>query len=239
MTDNIVVDAPEVSENSGKKVESNTNSKLNLSTIYGLKAGMTRIFNADGKHVPVTVIKLVPNVVSQVKTTEKDGYEAYQVAYYNKREKLITKPVQGHLAKAGLPKTFARFAEIKVSGVDATKLGSELSLENFPADSYVDVSGVTKGKGFQGVIKRHGFSGGPGGHGSKLHRSTGSIGSSAYPSRVIPGKKMPGQMGNKNETVQNLKVVEINLEKGYLLIKGSVPGSKNGFVKISKSIKKA
>lgn len=239
MTDTNVVDAPEVSENSGNPAETAGNSKLNLSTIYGVKAGMTRIFNEEGKHVPVTVIKLVPNVVSQVKTTEKDGYEAYQVAYYQKREKLITKPVQGHLAKAGVTKDFARFAEVKATGVSADFLGKEVSAGIFSADTYVDVSGISKGKGFQGVMKKYNFAGGPASHGSHFHRRPGSIGQCNKPGRVFSGRKMPGQMGNKKNTVQNLKVVELNEEKGYLLIKGSIPGSKNSFVKISKSIKKA
>ena len=239
MSDNTVVETPEVSENSNAEQTAPANTKVNLSTFYGVKAGMTRIFNEQGQHVPVTVIKLVPNFVSQVKTVEKDGYEAYQVAYYQKKEKLITKPVQGHLKKAGLTPNLARYAEVRTSGVDAEAVGKELSFDEFTTDTYIDVSGTSKGKGFQGVIKRHGFSGGPASHGSHFHRAPGSIGQCAYPGRVFPGKKMPGQMGNKKRTVQNLKVVELNSEKGYLLVKGSIPGSKNSFVKISKSIKKA
>lgn len=238
MTDNNVVDAPETSEKSGNPAETAKKSKLDLSTIYGVKAGMTRIFSEHGEHIPVTVVKLVPNYVSQVKTIEKDGYEAYQIAYYKKREKLIKKPLQGHLAKAGLEKNLARFAEVKTSSVEAENLGKEVSLGKFTPNTYVDVSGTSKGKGFQGVIKRHGFSGGPASHGSKFHRGPGSIGQSATPGRVFANKKMPGQMGNVKKTVQNLKVVEVNEDKGYLLIKGSVPGAKNSFVKISTSIKK-
>lgn len=239
MSDNTIVETPEVSENSKTEQAAPKNTKVNLSTFYGVKAGMTRIFNEQGQHVPVTIIKLVPNFISQVKTVEKDGYEAYQVAYYQKREKLINKPVQGHLKKAGLTPNLARYAEIRTTDVDTSALGKEVSLDSFPADTYIDVSGISKGKGFQGVIKRWGFAQGPATHGSHFHRTGGSIGQCAYPGRVFAGKKMPGQMGNKKRTAQNLKVVELNSEKGYLLIKGSIPGSKNSFVKISKSIKKA
>lgn len=211
---------------------------VDISAFYGVKAGMTRIFDDKGNHVPVTVIKLIPNIVSQVKTKEKDGYEAYQVAYYEKREKLITKPVQGQLKKANIEKYFARFAEIKAEGVDAEALGKATNLTSFEANTMVDVSGVSKGKGFAGVFKKFGFSGGPMTHGSHFHRTTGSIGNRATPGRVFAGKKMPGQLGNKNKTMQNLTVVEVNSEKGYLLIRGSVPGSKNGFVRVAKAIKK-
>ena len=242
MSDNTVVETPEVSENSSPEQTETTapaNTKVNLSTFYGVKAGMTRIFNEQGQHVPVTVIKLVPNFISQVKTIEKDGYEAYQVAYFPKKETLVNNPSHCHLKKAGLTPNLARYAEVRATGVDADAVGKEVSFEDFATDTYIDVSGTSKGKGFQGVIKRYGFKGGPASHGSHFHRAPGSIGQCAYPGRVFPGKKMPGQMGNKKRTVQNLKVVELNPEKGYLLIKGSIPGSKNSFVKISKSIKKA
>jgi large subunit ribosomal protein L3 len=214
-------------------------SKVSLPAIYGQKAGMTRIFDESGKHVPVTVIKLVPNVISQVKTQDKDGYEAYQVAYFEKREKLINKPTKGHLKKAGLDNNMARFAEVKSENVNAEDLGKEVSYENFNASTFVDVTGTSKGKGFQGVMKRHNFQGGPAAHGSKFHRTPGSVGQATYPGRIFKQKKMPGQMGNKTKTVQNLQVVELNEEQGYMLIKGSIPGAKNGFVRIAKAIKKA
>lgn len=213
-------------------------AQVNVNTFYGVKAGMTRIFDEQGNHIPVTVIKLVPNKISQVKTKEKDGYEAYQVAYYEKREKLVTKPKQGHLKKAGLEPVFARFAEVKMDGVDASALGAAVSVDAFTPSSFVDVTGTSKGKGFAGVMKRFNFSGGPGAHGSKFHRTTGSIGQRATPAKVWKNKKLPGHMGQQTVTVQNLVVVETNLEKGYMLIKGSVPGSKNEFVKISKAYKK-
>lgn len=213
-------------------------NKVSLSAIYGQKAGMTRIFDESGNHVPVTVIKLIPNVISQVKTKETDGYDAYQVAYYEKREKLVAKPVKGHLKKAGVEKAFCRFAEIKSSEVNTDDLGKEISLESFAAKTAVDVTGTSKGKGFAGVIKRFNFSGGPGAHGSKFHRTPGSIGQCDKPGRVFAEKKMPGHMGVDTKTVQNLEVVELNEEQGYMLIRGSVPGAKNGFVRIAKALKK-
>lgn len=213
-------------------------AQVNVNTFFGVKAGMTRIFDEQGNHVPVTVIKLVPNKISQVKTKEKDGYEAYQVAYYEKREKLVTKPKQGHLKKAGISPVFTRFAEVKMDGVDAGALGATVSVDAFTPSSFVDVTGTSKGKGFAGVMKRFNFAGGPGAHGSKFHRTTGSIGQRATPAKVWKNKKLPGHMGQQTVTVQNLVVVETNLEKGYMLIKGSIPGSKNEFVKISKAYKK-
>lgn len=213
-------------------------NKIDLPAFYGKKAGMTRIFDENGNHVPVTVIKLIPNYVSQVKTTEKDGYESYQVAYYEKREKLINKPSQGHLKKANLDPKFARFAEIKADNVDAENIGKEVSIEGFTPSTYIDVTGITKGKGFQGVMKRYNFQGGPAAHGSHFHRSPGSIGNRATPGRVFAGKKMPGHMGAKKQTVQNITVQEVNVEKGYMLLRGSVPGAKNSFVRISKAVKK-
>jgi large subunit ribosomal protein L3 len=214
-------------------------SKVSLPAFFGQKAGMTRIFDESGKHIPVTVVKLIPNVISQVKTKETDGYEAYQVAYYKKREKLVTKPIKGHLKKATIDDAFARFSEIKADEISSENLGKEVSVDDFTASVFVDVTGTSKGKGFQGVMKRHNFQGGPAAHGSKFHRTPGSIGQCAYPGRVFAQKKMPGHMGSETKTVQNLQVVELNQEQGYMLIKGSIPGAKNGFVRIAKAIKKA
>ncbi len=214
-------------------------NKVSLPAIYGQKAGMTRIFDEAGKHVPVTVVKLIPNVISQVKTKETDGYEAYQVAYYEKREKLVSSPMKGQLKKAGIDKAYCRFAEIKsTEEVSTENLGKELSLENFVAKTMVDVTGTSKGKGFQGVIKRWNFAGGPESHGHTFHRSTGSVGQCDKPGRVFAEKKMPGHMGVDTKTIQNLEVVELNEEQGYMLIRGSIPGAKNGFVKIAKALKK-
>ena len=212
-------------------------NKVALSEFFGVKAGMTRIFDKNGDHVPVSVIKLIPNVISQVKTTEKDGYNAYQVAYAEKREKLLTKPTKGHLKKNTVAGNFSNFTEIKVKDAAADSLGKELSLDNFKAATFIDITGVSKGKGFAGVMKRYNFAGGPASHGSHFHRRVGSIGNRATPGRVFSQKKMPGHMGMDKVTVQNLQIVEVNHEAGYLLVKGSVPGSKNGFVKIALSVK--
>lgn len=213
-------------------------TKVSLSAVYGQKAGMTRIFDEAGKHVPVTVIKLIPNVISQVKTIEKDGYSAYQVAYGEKREKLVTSPKKGQLKKAGIDKFLTKFAELKVDEAVEENAGKDVSFEDFTAKVFVDVTGTTKGKGFAGVMKKYNFRGGPASHGHKFHRTTGSIGNRATPGRVFKQKKMPGHMGVITKTVQNLEIVELNEEQGYLLIKGSIPGSKNGFVRIAKAFKK-
>lgn len=217
------------SENSGS---------LSLDAFYAVKEGMTRVFTKDGIEIPVTVLKLIPNKVSQVKTNEKDGHTAYQVAYYEKRKKLVNRPLQGHLKKANIEETFARFAEIRTNKVNVENLGKEVDHNNFPKGTFVDVTSTSKGKGFQGVVKRYHFAGGPATHGSHFHRRPGSIGNRATPARVFPNKKMPGQMGNKKVTVQNLEVYDINLEKKYILIKGSVPGHKSSFILVKKSKKK-
>ncbi len=216
-----------------------SDAKVSLPAFYGIKAGMTRIFDQNGNHVPVTVVKLIPNVISQVKTAEKDGYSAYQVAYNEKRESLVNAPEKGHLKKANIEKTFSELSEIKVSEVSADALGKEASLDEFPVATYVDVTGPSKGKGFAGVMKRYNFQGGPAAHGSHFHRRPGSIGCRATPARVFANKKMPGHLGVETSTVQNIQVVEVNLEAGYMLLRGSIPGSKNGFVKVAKAVKKA
>ena len=186
----------------------------------------------------MTVVKLIPNVITQVKTKERSGYEAYQVGLLQKRKKLITRPIQGILKKAKTSLCVTKFAEVKSPNpIDTSLLGRELSYEEFKPNSHVDVSGISKGKGLQGVIKRYGFRGGPGSHGSRFHRSTGSIGNNAQPSKVFKNKKMPGHMGHKKVTVQNLAVIAINEKDGYLLLRGSIPGAKNSIVKIAKSIK--
>ena len=213
-------------------------SKVSLDAFYGVKSGMTRIFDENGNHVPVTVIKLIPNLITQVKTTEVDGYSAYQVGYGEKRESLLTKPVKGHLKKAGVSQNVTNFSELTTENVLVENLGKEVSLEKFTPGLYIDVTSESKGKGFAGVLKRYNFRGGPASHGSHFHRRVGSIGNRATPGRVFKNKKMPGHMGCEVVTIQNLKVVELNQEKGYLLVKGSVPGAKEGFVKITKALKK-
>jgi len=212
-------------------------NKVKLPIFYAQKSGMTRIFDEAGNHIPVTVVKLIPNVISQVKTSDKDGYEAYQVAFGEKREKLVTKPVQGQLKKAGVDKFLTKFSEVKAKGVDAANLGKEVSLEDFAAKTAIDVTGTSKGKGFAGVMKRYNFAGAMSTHGHKKPRSGGSIGQCASPGRVYKEKKMPGHMGVDTKTVQNLEVVELNVDQGYMLIKGSIPGGKNGFIRVSKALK--
>ena len=219
--------------------KASSSNEVELSAFYGIKAGMTRIFDKTGNHVPVTVIKLIPNIITQVKRIDRDGYEAYQVGYAQKREKLVSKPIKGQLAAAKTDKHLTKFAEIKVKGVDTAALGKAVSIANFTADTMIDVTGVSKGKGMQGVMKRFNFAGGPAAHGSKFHRTPGSIGQRATPARVWKNKKLPGHMGDKKQTVQNLSIVEVNPDKGYLLIKGSVPGATSSFVRISKAIKKS
>ena len=215
-----------------------SDAKVSLPAFYGIKAGMTRIFDQNGNHVPVTVVKLIPNVISQVKTAEKDGYTAYQVAFNEKRESLLTAPAKGHLKKASIEKSLSELAEIKVTEVSSDALGKEASLDEFPVSTYVDVTGESKGKGFAGVMKRWNFQGGPAAHGSHFHRRPGSIGCRATPARVFANKKLPGHLGVETSTVQNIQVVEVNLEAGYMLLKGSIPGSKNGFVRVAKAVKK-
>jgi len=211
---------------------------VDLNSFFGVKAGMTRIFDSEGNHISVTVIKLENNYITQVKTTEKDGYNAYQVGYYAKREKLVTNPLKGHVAKANVKEALTKFTEVRMDEVDAAVLGKTVTLNAFTPKMYIDVTGVSKGKGFQGVIKKFGFAGGPATHGSKFHRTPGSIGNRATPGKVWKNKKMPGHLGVKTKTVQNLQVVEVNSEKGYMLIRGSVPGSKNSWVQVSKAVKK-
>ena len=193
--------------------------------ILGRKIGMTSVFNKKGKLIPVTVIEVTPNVVSQVKTKETDGYDAIQLAFGDKREKLANKPETGHLKKANTsPKRFLK----ELRGVLATdySLGQEIKADIFTEGEMVDVTGTSKGKGTQGVIKRYNQTRGPMGHGSQYHRGVGSLGT-MLPMRVLPGKKMPGRMGNEKVTVQNLEVISIDLENNVILIKGNVPGPKN------------
>lgn len=215
-----------------------SDAKVSLPAFYGIKAGMTRIFDQNGNHVPVTVVKLIPNVISQVKTTEKDGYNAYQVAYNEKRANLVSEPAKGHLKKANIEKSLSELSEIRVDAVSADALGKEAAIEEFKPTTYVDVTGPSKGKGFAGVMKRWNFQGGPAAHGSHFHRRPGSIGCRATPARVFANKKLPGHLGVETSTVQNVQVLEVNLEAGYMLLKGSIPGSKNGFVRVAKAVKK-
>jgi large subunit ribosomal protein L3 len=203
--------------------------------LIGKKLGMTQIFSEDGAVVPVTVIEVEPSVVIQKKTGENDGYEAVQLGYGHAKSKHVTKALQGHFKKAD--KGFLRIIREIRTDTANYEVGQELKADVFRVGDYVDVVGTTKGKGFAGVIKRHGFSGGRATHGSMFHRAPGSIGASAYPSRVFKGKKLPGHMGNVRKTVQNLVIYGVRPERNMILVKGAVPGNKNGFVLIKQSIK--
>ncbi len=203
--------------------------------ILGIKRGMTQVFGKNGKLVPVTVIEVEPNIISQIKTKENDGYDAIQLASVEKKEHRSNKPEIGHLKKANTtPKRFLR--ELRGVNVSDYSLGQEIKADIFKVGELVDVTGTSKGKGTQGVIKRWNQSRGPMGHGSQYHRGVGSLGT-MLPMRVLPGKKMPGHMGGEQVTVQNLEVIQIDLENNCLLIKGNVPGPKNSLVFVKSSIK--
>ena len=205
--------------------------------ILGRKVGMTQFFTENGELVPVTVIEATPNAVLQVKTVETDGYEAVQIGYQDLRDVLTNKPAKGHAAKAKTaPKRFIR--EIKDVELGEYEVGKEITVDVFETGDIVDVTGTSKGHGFQGVIKRHGQSRGPMSHGSRYHRRPGSMGAASDPSRVFKGKKLPGQMGGKRITIQNLEIVKVDVENNVILIKGNVPGSKKSLIEI-KSARKA
>ena len=203
--------------------------------ILGKKIGMTQTFTTDGKLIPVTVIEVEPNVVTQIKTVEKDGYDAIQLATGTIRESLSTKPQKGHTDKANTaPKRVLR--EIRGVNVNDYTLGQTVGVDIFSAGEMVDVTGTSKGKGFQGVIKRYNQTRGPMGHGSQYHRGVGSLGT-LLPMHVLKGKKMPGQMGNVQRTVQNLEIISIDTENNCILVKGNVPGPKKSFVMIRTAVK--
>ena len=202
--------------------------------ILATKVGMTQIFNENGELVPVTVLQAGPCVVTQVKTVENDGYSAVQVGFQDIREKLVNKPVKGMFDKAGV--SYKRYVrEFKLEGEYAVK--DEIKADVFEAGDKVDATAIAKGKGFQGAIKRHGQSRGPMAHGSKYHRHAGSNGSCSTPSKVFKGKKMPGHMGVKKVTTQNLEIVRVDAEKNLLLVKGAIPGPKKALVTIKESVK--
>ena len=204
--------------------------------ILATKVGMTQIFNEDGVLVPVTVLQAGPCVVTQVKTEENDGYKAVQVGYVDKREKLVSKPVKGHFDKAGVAyKRFVR--EFRLDNAEEYSVKDEIKADIFAAGDKIDATAVSKGKGFQGAIKRHGQSRGPMAHGSKYHRHAGSNGACSDPSKVFKGKKMPGHMGSKRVTVQNLEVVKVDAENNLILVKGAVPGPKKSLVTIKETVK--
>ena len=204
--------------------------------ILTTKVGMTQIFNEDGVLTPVTVLQAGPCVVTQVKTVENDGYSAIQVGFGDIREKLVNKPMKGHFAKAGVAnKRFVK--EFRLEDAESYTLGQEIKADVFAAGDKVDATAKSKGKGFQGAIKRLGQSRGPMAHGSKYHRHAGSNGSATTPGRVFKGKHMPGHMGAVRVTVQNLEVVRVDAEQNLILVKGSVPGPKKSLVMIKESVK--
>jgi large subunit ribosomal protein L3 len=205
--------------------------------ILGKKLGMTQVFAEDGAAVGVTAIEVEPSVVIQVKTKEKDGYDAIQIGYGRVKQKNVTKPLQGHLNKAN--KGFFRVLKEFPAEAGQHEIGQEIASDIFQSGDYVDVSGTSKGKGFQGVVKRHGFGGGRETHGSMHHRAPGSIGASADPARVFKGTKMGGQMGDVRKTIQNLQIWQVRPDRNVLLLKGSIPGSKNGYVIIRQARKKS
>ena len=204
--------------------------------IIGKKIGMTQIFDEKGKVIPVTAIEAGPCVVAQVKNVETDGYEAIQLGFGEVKESKVNRPIKGHFAKSKLtPNKHLR--EFRADSVEGVKVGDELKADTFAAGDKVDIQGISKGKGFHGVIKRHGQSRGPMGHGSMYHWRPGSMGPTSTPGRVFKGKKLPGHMGRNTITIQNLEVVKVDLDKNVILVKGSVPGANGSILKIKSSIK--
>ena len=204
--------------------------------IIGRKVGMTQIFDEKGNVIPVTVIETESNIVAQVKTVETDGYNAIQLGFGEVKDKHINKPEAGHFAKAKLPNK-KHLREFRLDSIEGIKVGDEVKADIFTAGEKVDVQGTSKGKGFQGVIKRHGQHRGPMGHGSMYHRRPGSMGSTSTPGRVFKGKKLPGHMGKVTVTIQNLDVVRVDTDKNVILLKGSVPGPKGAILKIKSAVK--
>ena len=201
--------------------------------LIGKKLGMTNLYSPNGRQIPVTVIEVGPCVVAQVKTVAKDGYNALQLAYGEKSSKNVSRPVQGHLTASGA-KGAVLIAEVPVDDPDQYKPGQQVPADIFTVGEKVNVRGTSKGRGFAGVMKRHGFAGGRKTHGSHSHRIPGSVGCSAWPSKIIKGKKMPGHYGVAKQSVRNLEVVDVRPEENLLMVKGAVPGPVSGFVKVSK-----
>ena len=203
--------------------------------ILGKKIGMTQIFTEAGEVVPVTVVEAGPVVVTQVKTIENDGYNAVQVGFVDAKEKSLNKPQKGHLAAANTLKKHLK--EFRVDSVEEYTVGQEIKADLFAAGELIDVTGISKGKGFQGPIKRHGQSRGPETHGSRYHRRPGSMGACSYPGRVFKNKKLAGHMGSVKVTVQNLEVVRVDADKNFILVKGAIPGAKGSVVTLKEAVK--
>ena len=203
--------------------------------ILGKKIGMTQIFTEVGEVVPVTVVEAGPVVITQIKTVEKDGYNAVQVGFGDVKEKSLNKPQKGHLAAANTLKKHLK--EFRVDSVEGYTVGQEIKADLFAAGELIDVTGISKGKGFQGPIKRHGQSRGPETHGSRYHRRPGSMGACSFPGRVFKNKKLAGHMGSVKVTVQNLEVVRVDADKNFILVKGAIPGAKGSVVTIKEAVK--
>ena len=203
--------------------------------ILGKKIGMTQIFTEHGEVIPVTVVEAGPVVVTQIKTTENDGYTAIQVGFGDAKEKSLNKPQKGHLAAANTLKKHLK--EFRVDSVEEYTVGQEIKADLFAAGELIDVTGISKGKGFQGPIKRHGQSRGPETHGSRYHRRPGSMGACSYPGRVFKNKKLAGHMGSVKVTVQNLEVVRVDADKNFILVKGAIPGAKGSVVTLKEAVK--
>ena len=203
--------------------------------ILGKKLGMTQIFTEHGEVIPVTVVEAGPVVVTQIKTTENDGYTAIQVGFQDAKEKSLNKPQKGHLAAANTLKKHLK--EFRVDSVEEYTVGQEIKADLFAAGELIDVTGISKGKGFQGPIKRHGQSRGPETHGSRYHRRPGSMGACSYPGRVFKNKKLAGHMGSVKVTVQNLEVVRVDADKNFILVKGAIPGAKGSVVTLKEAVK--
>ena len=202
-----------------------------INAIYGKKIGMTQMFNENDEVMAVTVIQAEPNTVCQVKTAETDGYDAVQLGFGEIKDKKVTGPMRGHFTKWGVEPT-RHLREVRMEDASGYKPGDKMTVAEFAEVKKVDVTGTSKGKGYAGVIKRHGFGGGPGGHGAHFHRAPGSIGQCATPSRVLKGVRLPGHMGCDRVTVRNLEVVRVDEELNLILVKGAVPGGKNGIVRV-------
>jgi large subunit ribosomal protein L3 len=207
-----------------------------MSTLLGKKIGMTNVFSAEGRLIPVTVVQAGPCVVTQIKTKDTDGYNALQLGFDEKKVEKLNKPITGHLKKT-TEKGFRVLREFRTDDIEEVEAGATFSTDMFTVGDKVNISGISKGRGFQGTIKRHGFSRGPETHGSRNHRKPGSIGNSAWPGKVFKGKKLPGHMGTDRNTVKNLTIIDIKHEENLLLVKGPVPGCKTGILEVRKVIK--
>lgn len=201
--------------------------------LLGKKLGMTGLFSPEGKYIPVTVIEAGPCVVTQIKTKDNDGYDALQLGFGDKRESRVNKPLKGHFKKSG-EQCYRYLREFSVENPDEYDLGQQVTVEMFKVGDRVDVVGTSKGHGFSGVIKRYGFHRGPMSHGSRNVRRPGSIGCSAWPAKVIKGKKMPGQYGNDRKTIRNLEIVDIRTSDNVIMVKGAIPGAESGLVAVQK-----